>query len=85
MKCNIVDIDSLNKLSRNHEVLSISTEEFFVKLVVIYCEDKSPICVNCIKEKNRFIVVLSSIIYLCITSMIITKLNHPIKSITDIY
>ena len=51
MKCNIVDTDSLNKISRNHEVLSISTEEFFVKLVVIYCEDKSPICVNWIKEK----------------------------------
>ena len=62
MKCNIVDTDNLNMLNGNHEVLSISTEELCVKLVVIYCEDKSPICVNCIKEKNRFIVVLLSII-----------------------
>lgn len=51
MKCNIVDTDNLNMLNGNHQVLSISTEEFYVKLVVIYCEDKSPICVNCIKEK----------------------------------
>lgn len=51
MKCNIVDTDNLNMLNGSHQVLSISTEEFYVKLVVIYCEDKSPICVNCIKEK----------------------------------
>lgn len=67
------------------EIMKFFLEEFYVKLVVIYCEDKSPICVNCIKEKNRFIVVLLSIIYLCIISVIITKLNHPIKSITDIH
>lgn len=45
MKCNIVDIGNLHKLNRNHEVLSISTEEVFVKLVVIYCEDKSPVLI----------------------------------------
>lgn len=30
MKCNIVDTDNLNMLNGNHEVLSISTEEFYV-------------------------------------------------------